>query len=213
MMAAQIRSEWRPALSVSVAATWTRATVLPPDTSSAWNFSSRLIRSVALRLTAIQPKHPTSRTTHGVVRPRKVVQLLLCKPQSKLNALPASRWWSRSGNSGPGCFTVVDPPSIYDASYTVGALTTDTDNIASFSSRGPVSADASNRMKPDITAPGTNTRSCLNNSDSAYGTLSGTSMATPHVAGGVALLWSARPEFRHNIDATEGALNNSAAIF
>jgi Subtilisin-like serine proteases len=118
-----------------------------------------------------------------------------------------------SGNSGPGCFTVVDPPSIYDASYTVGALTTDTDNIASFSSRGPVSADASNRMKPDITAPGTNTRSCLNNSDSAYGTLSGTSMATPHVAGGVALLWSARPEFRHNIDATEGALNNSAAIF
>ena len=53
-------------------------------------------------------------------------------------------------------------PAIYAASYTVGALNTGTDTIAGFSSRGPVTADGSNRIKPDITAPGTNTRSASN---------------------------------------------------
>jgi hypothetical protein len=37
-------------------------------------------------------------------------------------------------NSGPSCSTVIDPPAIYDASYTIGALNTGTDTIASFSS-------------------------------------------------------------------------------
>ncbi len=64
-------------------------------------------------------------------------------------------------NSGPSCSTVNDPPGIYEAAYTVGALNTGTDTIASFSSRGPITADGSNRMKPDICAPGTNTRSSL----------------------------------------------------
>ena len=71
-------------------------------------------------------------------------------------------------NSGPSCSTVIDPPAIYDASYTVGALNTGTDTIASFSSRGPVTSDGSMRLKPDIRAPGTNTRSAYNTSDSAY---------------------------------------------
>src|SRR5260370_20997847 len=65
-----------------------------------------------------------------------------------------------AGNSGSGCSTVSDPPSFYAASYTVGALNTGTDTIAGFSSRGPVTRDGSNRTKPDITAPGTGTRSC-----------------------------------------------------
>ena len=67
-----------------------------------------------------------------------------------------------AGNSGSACSTVSDPPSFYEASYTAGALNTGTDTIASFSSRGPVTRDGSNRIKPDITAPGTNTRSCDN---------------------------------------------------
>src|SRR5437899_261865 len=86
-------------------------------------------------------------------------------------------------NYGPSCSTVEDPAGIYAASYTVGALNTGTDTIASFSSRGPVTIDGSGRIKPDITAPGTNTRSASNTSDSAYTIASRTSMATPHIAG------------------------------
>ena len=115
-----------------------------------------------------------------------------------------------AGNQGPGCSTLLSPPSFYQASYTVGALTTGTDTIAPFSNRGPVSIDGSHRLKPDITAPGTDIRSSLNTSDNAYGTMTGTSMATPHIAGAVALLWSARPEWRHNISITRTAVNDAA---
>src|SRR5881398_1504315 len=115
-----------------------------------------------------------------------------------------------AGNSGPACSTVSDPPSFYEASYTVGALNTGTDTIAGFSSRGPVTRDGSNRTKPDITAPGTNTRSASNTCDSCYTFASGTSMATPHIAGAMALLWSAIPSLQHQIEASRDVLDNSA---
>jgi subtilisin family serine protease len=117
-----------------------------------------------------------------------------------------------AGNSGSGCSTVSDPPSLYEASYTVGALNTGTDTIASFSSRGPVTADGSNRIKPNITAPGTGTRSATNAGDNLYTTASGTSMATPHISGAMALLWCALPSLRHQITASRDALNNSAVF-
>jgi serine protease AprX len=115
-----------------------------------------------------------------------------------------------AGNSGSACSTVTDPPSFYEASYTAGALNTGTDTIASFSSRGPATVDGSGRIKPDISAPGTNTRSASNTSDNAYTFASGTSMATPHIAGAMALLWSAIPSLQNQIDASRAALNNAA---
>src|SRR5439155_19806828 len=117
---------------------------------------------------------------------------------------------SAAQNSGPNCSTVQNPPGIYGATYTAGALVTGTDTIAGFSSRGPVISDGSGRIKPDISAPGTSTRSSTNASDSSYANFSGTSMATPHTAGAMALLWCAIPSLRHQLTASRNAINNSA---
>lgn len=115
-----------------------------------------------------------------------------------------------AGNSGPGCSTANTPPGIYDPSITVGALNTGADTIASFSSRGPVTVDGSNRTKPDLVAPGTSNRSSYNTSDSTYQSISGTSMAAPHVAGGAVLLLSAFPSLVGNVNAIESRLTSSA---
>ncbi len=112
-----------------------------------------------------------------------------------------------AGNSGPSCNTVSDPPAMYQNTYTVGS-TTSTDDMSSFSSRGPGSY--TNLTKPNIVAPGSSVRSSTNSSDTAYTTSSGTSMATPNVAGAVALLWSARPDLKNNPDATAQLLNQTA---
>ena len=115
-----------------------------------------------------------------------------------------------AGGDGPDCSTIMYPPAIYAAAYTVGALVTGQDVIADFSSRGPVTVDGSNRIKPDISAPGTNIRSSYNGSDNDYASLSGTSMATPHITGAMALLWCARPELRHDISGSRTVLDDAA---
>jgi len=100
-----------------------------------------------------------------------------------------------AGNSGPGCGTIDEPPALYPATFTVGA-TNELDGLALFSSRGPATANeaAPDLIKPDIVAPGVDVRSAV--PGGAYALMSGTSMASPNVAGGTALLWSAFPFLR-----------------
>ena len=121
-----------------------------------------------------------------------------------------------AGNKGAqGCATVLDPIAIYDEVFSVGAHDSE-GTIAHFSSRGPVNVDESGRAKPDISAPGVNiystvpTGSCPLCNPTGYNNASGTSMASPHVAGGAALLWSAAPELIRQIDLTEHLLAKSA---
>ena len=112
-----------------------------------------------------------------------------------------------AGNEGPACGSIATPAAIFDASITVGA-TNVLDSMAAFSSRGPVTIDASNLMKPDICAPGVNIRSCV--PDSQYANYNGTSMAGPHVAGAIALLISANPEWAGKVEWLEELIKFTA---
>jgi subtilisin family serine protease len=112
-----------------------------------------------------------------------------------------------AGNTGSGCSTIDTVPGFYDASFSVGA-TSLVDAVAGFSSRGPVTVDGSNRIKPDVVAPGVSIRSSV--PGGTYSRFSGTSMATPHVAGAVALLWSAAPSLANRVPETEALLRETA---
>jgi subtilisin family serine protease len=112
-----------------------------------------------------------------------------------------------AGNSGSDCSTVDAPPAIYEATFAVGA-TDSADSIAGFSSRGPVTVDGSDRLKPDIAAPGVGIRSSIR--DDGYATFNGTSMAGPHVVGVVALLLDARDDLKGRVDEIEAILESTA---
>ena len=113
-----------------------------------------------------------------------------------------------AGNDGSGgCGSLNAPLAIYESVFSVGAVD-EFGVVADFSSRGPVTVDGSNRTKPDILAPGVDVLSSTPNN--TYAAYPGTSMAGPHVAGTVALIWSANPALIGQIDRTEQILAESA---
>ncbi|MCU1263683.1 MAG: peptidase and in, kexin, sedolisin, partial [Acidobacteria bacterium] len=120
-----------------------------------------------------------------------------------------------AGNDGSACSSIstgtnAGPPSIYEASFSVGAISGTSNALQSFSSRGPSLFYTPNLLKPNISAPGASVRSSVPTTDTSYSSFSGTSMAGPHVVGVVALLWSARPQLLRNIAATKALLQNTA---
>lgn len=110
--------------------------------------------------------------------------------------------WS-AGNSGPGCQTT-SSPGANTTNYSAGAVDS-SGRIASFSSRGPGEGGG---IKPNISAPGVAVRSSV--PGDGYALFNGTSMAAPHLAGAVAVLWSAAPALIGDIPGTWELLNQAA---
>ncbi|WP_394851085.1 S8 family serine peptidase [Pendulispora rubella] len=112
-----------------------------------------------------------------------------------------------AGNSGSGCGTIIDQPgTISPEVLSVGAVDHRNGAIASFSSRGPSKWDQ--KLGPDVSAPGNSIRSAY--PGNGYSSMSGTSMASPHVAGEIALILSAVPSLHGKVDELTRLVTSTA---
>jgi len=109
-----------------------------------------------------------------------------------------------AGNDGSSPSTITCPGDEKGA-LTVGS-TDSADDVASSSSRGPVTLYGETYIKPDVVAPGVNINSTC--STGGYCVKSGTSMATPHVSGTVALMLQVNPNLMP--DEIKSILGNTA---
>ena len=99
-----------------------------------------------------------------------------------------------AGNNGAP--ESVGSPGSAEQALTVGSVDDPSGALSYFSSQGPLSR--SGAMKPDLTGPGndvTAARSADSAGEGSYITMSGTSMATPHVAGAAAIVKQQHPEY------------------
>jgi len=96
-------------------------------------------------------------------------------------------------------------PGDNPSAFNVGS-TSSTDTISSSSSRGP--NPITGEIGPEVSAPGVSVRSSV--PTNSYSVFSGTSMASPHVAGAVALLISLEPKLTGQIEQLEELLRKTA---
>lgn len=138
-----------------------------------------------------------------------------CKGDELINAIRAFKaagifMVAAAGNDGSlGCGTIRKAPGFYAGElFTVGSYNRRGSEVAFFSSQGP--STWNNKISPNLIGFGDVILSAdlggLNN----YMERMGTSMASPQVAGVVALLWSARPELIGQIDKTTEILEKTA---
>lgn len=113
-----------------------------------------------------------------------------------------------AGNTGPSSSSSTSPAN-NPGSFAAGAVDS-LSNVAAFSARGPAPVDCGGALFPNTVAPGVDvyTTDLTFAGEASYTTVSGTSFAAPHIAGGMALLMGAFPDIA--VTALESALQDSA---
>ena len=169
----------------------------------------QLLRRRAAGLRPVDPRADRPRRREPAARPAAEHRQQLVGRRRRRPLVPATRSTPgarpgifpafSNGNAGPGCDTAGSPGD-YAERYAVGAFDI---NGAIAGVLQPRRRPTSGGIKPNIAAPGVNVRSSI--TGGGYAAFNGTSMASPHVAGTVALMWSAAPALVGDIAATRGA--------
>lgn len=204
MVARGLGSATTPAVGVAPGARWIAARGCESNTCQA----SDLIAAAQWLLT---PSDPDGKNPRPDLRPHIINNSWAGSSDDHFYLNYVTAWRAAgifpvfvSGNNYHSeCSTVVSPGD-YSNVFTVGATSSD-DDIASFSAIGPA---PDGTLKPDLMAPGDDISSTY--ASQSYRKLKGTSMAAPHVAGAVALLWSANPALVGDYDATYRLLTGGA---